>query len=431
MFTPQRLFGELASSPDVLAHEPFLERARLQRERDRDGAARLALGAYVVARLVDKLLPLEASHGERGEGFGWQLEAVRRHVNELPPDAPETAHLAGVVAAVPLEGKPTSALWMSLTAYAYFLEQEGRLAEALEMLTLAARAQGPETSVSDFTTYALTAGRLNRQMARWDAATLCYQAAEEAALKLGDQVRALRGRLGRGAVDRGLGNLPRAREIAESVVRDASGLDLPEVQAMGYADLGAVCGLQGLHLEALQAQYQAFRLTTDPQQRVRALGDVAYGLREIGALQAAHVAFGIVASSSASVLVRTNAQLELMDLESIFGNRVAFERWRAAAEEHRSRMSPSMTADYHYKLGNGFARFGLRAKAKEVLQSGLTVAETHKLHAWYFKTEQALKELSEAPEHLLVDQTASALSQEPAVRQMEVELREYAATAAF
>ena len=83
LYTPQRLFGEGGSSPDALTYEPFLERARLQREQDRDEPARLALGAYVVARLVDKLLLLEDS-SELLEGYHWQLEAVRRHSVSFP-----------------------------------------------------------------------------------------------------------------------------------------------------------------------------------------------------------------------------------------------------------------------------------------------------------------------------------------------------------
>ncbi len=185
MFTPQRLFGEVGSSPEILTHEPFLERARLQREQERDGSARLALGAYVVARLIDRLLLL-GNDPEAQDGYRWQLEAVRRHVDDLPSDAPEASHLAGVVAAVPEAGKPASGLWMSLTAYAYFLEHEGRLGEALEMLTLAARAQGVHTAPADFVGYALFAGRLNRLLARWDLANHCYQSAQEAATSLGD-----------------------------------------------------------------------------------------------------------------------------------------------------------------------------------------------------------------------------------------------------
>lgn len=430
MFTPKRLFGEVASSPEALSHEPFLERARVQREQDRDASARLALGGYVVARLVDKLL-LHGSDPELLEAFRWQLEAVRRHIDGLPDDSPETAHLAGVVAAVPEKGAAASGLWKSLTAYAYFLEHEGRLEEALELLVLAVRSQGPETPPADFAAYALFAGRLNRLLARWEAATSCYSAAEEAGEKIGDAVARLRGRLGQGAVDRGRGNLPMARAMAESVVREASELELGDVQAIAYGDLGAVYGLQGLRLEALEAQYQAFRFSHDLQQRMHALGDVAYGLREIGALEASSIAFTIVAHSSASVRVRANAELELMDLESTFGNRVAFERHRSSAQQYRNRMSPSMSVDYHYKLGTGLSRFGQRARAEDALTEALTVAETNRLNAWYFKVEQALEELRKHPEHQLVDQFASELSEAPAVRQMEVELREYAAASAL
>lgn len=428
LYTPQRLFGEAGSSPEVLTHEPFLERARLQREQDRDGPARLALGAYVVARLVDKLLVLE-DHAEPIEGFRWQREAVRRHVDELPPEAPETAHLAGVVAAVPPSGRPTSSLWMSLTAYAYFLEHEGRLEEALELLMLAARSQGSETPVKDFAAYALFAGRLNRQLARWDAATACYGAAEEAASNLGDPVSALRGRLGRGAVHRGQGNYPLAREMAEDVVREATELGLPDAQALAYADLGSIYTLQGLRLEALKAHYQAFQLSDDTLQRMRSLSDLAIDLREIEAYEAARLAFQIVADSDTSVLVRTNAILELMDLESSVGSRVSFERCRAAAEEFRVRMSPSMSVDYHYKVGMGLARFGQATRARAALKAGLGLAEHHKLNAWVFKIEQALEQLA-GPSEPPVYKQASELSEAPAVREMEMGLREYALSTA-
>jgi tetratricopeptide (TPR) repeat protein len=425
LFTPQRLFGEVGSSPEILTHEPFLERAKLQREQEREGPARLALGAYVVARLIDKLLTI-GDDSEALEGFRWQLEAVRRHISELPSDAPETAHLAGVVAAVPEKGALAPGLSMNLTAYAYFLEHEGRLEEALEMLTLSVRSHGPYTPPAEFVAYALFAGRVNRLLARWDVASSCYGAAEEGGMQIGDSVSMLRGRLGRGAVDRGRGNLPLARATAESVVREASELKLADVQAIAYGDLGAVYGLQGLRLEALEAQYQAFQFSHDAQQRMHALGDVGYGLREIGALEAARIAFTIVAHSSASLRVRANAHLELMDIEATFGNRVAFERYRSRTEEYRGRMSPSMSVDYYYKLGIGLARFGQLSRAQDALKAGLAVAETHRLNAWYFKVEQALEELRKHPEHEIAQQPASTLSEAPAVRQMEAELREYA-----
>jgi tetratricopeptide (TPR) repeat protein len=346
-------------------------------------------------------------------------------VSDLPADAPETAHLAGVVAAIPSDGPAGPSLWKGLAAYAYFLENDGRLEEALEILALAARAHGPETTLPDFVQYGLAAGRLNRQLARWDVAMACYDASEQAALQVGDLIAACRGRLGRGAVHRGQGNFPLARAAAEDVVRRAGELQLPDAQAMGYADLGVICSLQGQKMEALEAHYQAFRLSTDPLQQMRTLSDLAMGLTEIGAYEAARLAFQIVIDSQSKLLVRVNAILELMDLESAAGNRVAFERCRAKAEEYRSRMSPSMTVDYHYKLGSGFARFAQASRARASLTEALALAERHRLNAWYFKVEQTLASLAahkdEQPRRQLSD-----LSETPAVRRMELGLREYA-----
>lgn len=426
MYTPQRLFGELGSSSDVLSHEPFLERARLQREQERDGAARLALGAYVVARLINRLLSLETGVVDALDGFRWQLEAVRRHIADLPADVAETAHLSGIAAVVSSDGLIGPELWKALTAYAYYLEHEGQLEEGLEILNLAVRAQGLDTPAQDFAVYALFAARLNRQLARWDSATTCYAAGEEAARACGDEVSALRGRLGQGAVQRGRGNLPLAREIAEVVVRDSAALCLQDVQALAYADLGVVLGLQGHRLEALQAHYEAFRLTNDPQQRVRTLGDLALGLHEIGAYDAARIAFQIVADSSVSLLVRANARLELMDLESSSGNRIAFEHCRGSVEAYYSRMSPSMLVDYHYKLGLGLARFGQTGRASDSLQAGLLLAEKHHLNAWYFKIEEALSNLHTHTQQETAVPPYAELSTAPAVRQMETGLREYA-----
>jgi tetratricopeptide (TPR) repeat protein len=426
--TPQRLFGEAWSPPNTLSYEPFLERARLQREQDCDASARLALGGYVMARLVDKLLVLE-NDAESLEGFRWQLEAVRRHVGELPGDSPETAHLAGVVDAVPQQGPPTSSLWMSLSAYAYFLEHEGRLEEALELVKLAARSQGANTSRKEFAAYALFAGRLNRLLARWETASTCYSSAEEAAVTVGDHVYALRGRLGRSAVQRGIGNLPLARELVESVVRDASSQNLPDVQAMAYADLGAVCELQGLRLEELQAYYNAFRLASDPSLRMRILGNLGIGLCRIEAYDAARLAFQIVIDSDAKHLDRANAALELMDLESSLGNRVAFERCRSAVSEVRDRLPPSAATDFQFKLGTGLARFGQSGRAREALEQALGLAEAHRLNAWYFRIEKALQQLSLLQTDELQHKEAGELSHPPVVEEVILGLRKYAAAA--
>ncbi|HUR93993.1 MAG TPA: hypothetical protein VMY76_05390 [Gemmatimonadales bacterium] len=325
--------------------------------------------------------------------------------------------------------QPLASLRLSLMAYAYFLEHEGRLEEGLEVLALAVRTHGTDVPVLDFASSALFAGRLNRLLARWNDASSCYLSAESAADRAGDRVLALRARLGRGAVLRGQGNLPLARATVEVVIEAARAAELRDVQAIALMDLGAICALEGRQVEAIQANYEAFQLTEDALQRMRVLGDLGVGLKELGATDGARVAFEIVVGARTSFLVRTNAVLELMELESAAGNRMAFERRRAEAEQVKDRMPPSMLADLHYKAGVGLARFGQSGRARQCLTTGMELAETHRLNAWYFRFETILANLRgcEAPEPELA--TLPEVGASPAVQAVAVGLREYAAAA--
>ena len=423
LFTPQQLFGEVESSADVLNHAPFLERARDEHERERELSARLALGAYLVSRLVDRLLVRDQADGA-AEGVLWQLDAVRRHLHELPPDSPESAHLHGITDAIPVGSQSLASLRLSLMAYAYFLEHEGRLEEAIEILELAVRTHGTEVPAGDFAASALFAGRLNRLLARWPAATACYSAAESAATTGADTVLMLRARLGRGAVLRGQGNHPLARQIAQEVAAGAARAGHREVEAMAYADLGVVLMNEGRQVEAIQAIYQSFLLSDDLLLRTRALGDLGVALLGVGAIEAARTAFDIVLRSKSSFGVRLNAVLELMDIESATGNRMAFERRRAEGEAARGRMPPSMLADFYYKAGVGLARFGQISRARDLLLAGQDHAENYRLNAWYFRFEHTLANLtgceSRAPDPIL----AEAETQPQAIQEVAIGLRD-------
>jgi tetratricopeptide (TPR) repeat protein len=311
-------------------------------------------------------------------------------------------------------------------AYAYFLEHEGRLEEAIEVLALGVRTHGSAVPAGDFAASALFAGRLNRLLARWTAATACYSAAESAAETATDMVLVLRARLGRGAVLRGQGNLPLARQIAEDVAGSASRAGHREVEAMAYADLGVVLMSEGRPVEAIQAIYQSFLLSDDLLQRTRALGDLGVALLGVGAMEAARTAFDIVLRSKTSFAVRLNAVLELMDIESASGNRMAFERRRSEGEAARLRMPPSMLADFYFKAGVGLARFGQTARARDLLLAGQEHSENYRLNAWYFRFEHIVANLAECairePDPILAaDQEHPA-----AIREVAIGLRDFA-----
>jgi tetratricopeptide (TPR) repeat protein len=277
-----------------------------------------------------------------------------------------------------------------------------------------------------FTACALVAGRLNRLLARWGAATTCYEAAERAARAHDDAVSALRSRLGRAGVARGRGNLPAARAIAESVQQEAGTRQLPEVEAMAYADIAAALSQLGSPVEALGADYRAFRLTQDPAQRIRALGNIGIDLIQLGAHEAARTAFTLVVRSNAKALVRVNALLELMGLESTLGNQTGFERQRRAADELRDLMPPTMEVDFLFKTASGLARFGQRGQARGLLTQALAIAERRSLHAWYFRIEQALREHEQCTEQLPREAATTSLGESPVVREVAAGLQEYA-----
>jgi hypothetical protein len=179
----------------------------------------------------------------------------------------------------------------------------------------------------------------------------------------------------------------------------------------------------------IQANYEAFQLTDDALQQMRVLGDIGLGLKEIGATEVARLAFEIVVSARTSFLVRTNAILELMELESSVGDRIAFERRRGEAERVRDRMPPSMTVDLHYKAGIGLARFGQFSRARQLLTMGLELAEAHRLNAWYFRLEKVLGNLEACEASEPARPAPQELSTSPAVQAVAIGLREYAAAA--
>lgn len=393
LYSTERLFGDVTDREDLEQHLPFLDRARAERARTQEEGARIALSGYLVARLVQRLLE-GGDSPQQSDALRWQITSVRRHLDALPPDVPEVAHLNSLVdAATVEEGDLRASLRLGLTAYSHFLEIEGRYAEALDVLRLAAVTWNGQVTANDFLPFALLAGRLHRLLSRWRAANAAYRAAADAAQMLGDRASELRAQLGRANVMRGEGNLPGALSATQAILTESESRGYTELMGLAYLDLGAVLERMGRGAEALRAQFRAFQVSSDPVQRMRVLGDVGVTLLEIGALEAARAVLSIVAHRPSSFVVQMNACIELMAVASASGDRVGFERSRHLVRELEQRLTPAMAVDYRFKAGVGLARFGAQARGEALLREALELAESHGLHQWVFRLEDALAHL--------------------------------------
>lgn len=415
-------------STDHLDFAAFLNRARADRERGLDVPARIALAGYLVARLVDRRLSITDSTDDT-EGFRWQLESTRKFLVELPAEETEVAHTRGIVDSVSSEPEHRDAiLRMALVAYAYYLEHEGRFEEALDILRLGGRTYRNTIPPVDAATMALFVARLNRMLARWEPANVSYNLAEQAGLETRDVGTVMLARIGKANVLRGQGNLPTSREILEQVVAETGSPELGDVHGRALSDLAVVFDKEGRQDEAIKTRYRSLLSLRDEVQRTRVLGDLGMSLREVGAYDSARLCFDMVLTSDASFVIKTNVCLEIMEMESAVGNRIAFERHRQEVRTVEDRMPPSMAIDYRYKVGIGFARFGKDGRARAVLREALGLAEEHRLNEWYFRVDRVLRNLEVCHEE---QQSAEAFDMTPAVVEVSAGLREFAAAGVY
>ena len=396
---PHVLFDSYRRPAEVPGHRSFLRRARQQRERQCEIGSQLALAAFLVASLVDRMLRATGDDDDT-EGYRWQLRSTRHFVDELPGSHAERAHLVALIDAMDQAVPPPqrAVVRMSLVAYAYFLNQEARLEDALDMLELAARTHDGGCPAEEYASIAMFVGRVNRKLAHFPAAERAYREAQLTAEALGDQRTVLFSQLGMANLHRSTGDLARSQDLVEDVLARCDSPKLADVRSAAYSDLSAVFERQGRRIEAVATEYQAFMIAVDDTSRWRTLANLGASLVGIGEYAAARYALEVVAARSDVFDSRTNAVIELLGLASAVQDELGFRRNLREAEGRVEAMPPSMAVDFHYQAGVGMARFGHLSRAREFLVTAMELAEAHRLNTWYFKVERVMRGLAACPE---------------------------------
>lgn len=393
MFTVQQLERAFMNRPAGLRHAALLARADEQLA-GADGSQRGALGAYLVARLMDRMVGLTGAPCEE-QGFRWQSDHTAMYVASLPQDDADAAHLTRIVEAT--RAAPAERLEVArqaLSAYADHLERAGRFDQALDVERLVGLTWRQGIPARDFASLALTIGRLNRHLGRAEPAGAAYDAAMAAAGQAGDEAASLRARLGQAAAWRLEGDVAAAEREVCAVIELADGDPaLKSLGGLALAELGAIHAVRGRPVPAVRALLEAVPHFTDVEDRLRTLGELGWILVLLGEREAADAAFRLVELRSANAVIRGRATLGLMELASRADDRVGFQRWRLALLDGFGALPPLMQVEFRYREGAGLARFGRSARARAAWRDAGVLARMHEFPGWASRISNALEQL--------------------------------------
>ncbi len=407
-------------------HEPFLERAA---DKESHEIGSTGLGAFLTMRLADQFAA-DRDDVSR-DAVRYQITATRKFLDDLYPRTPEVTSLREIVrvAGVAVDVRDNRLLFPPLMAFAFWLEQELRLEEALDVLGTALHlsdGRSGEEEVAGF----LQKARVLRLSGRYDDARTAYQRGGKIAASIGDKHSVLLSQIGRGIVMQKLGNLPESERILCEVISAAQSVNDRDAEGRACQDVAATLFFAGRLAQAANYAFRAYELLEQPLQRLRALSDTGVFLKELGHYSEASTAFSVVLGSNPPPEIRARTAAEMVDLSALTADRIGFERWRRDLAEQYDQLPPDDQVDVDIKVGTGLIEFGMQGQADKHLRRALSIAEECKMGERIFKLEELLRTVREpsVPEREKADSRAVQRSVEPQLQSTLESLSAMAAT---
>jgi tetratricopeptide (TPR) repeat protein len=372
-------------------HEPFLERAA---DKDSHDTGSNGLAAFLTMRLVDQFAADREDVSR--EAVRYQIAATRKFLEDLYPRNPEVTSLREIVrvAGAAIDVRDRRLLFSPLMAFAFWLEQELRLEEALDVLDSALNLSDGRSAEEEVAGL-LQKARVLRLSGKFDDARAAYQKGGKIAANVGDKHSVLLSQIGRGVVLQKLGNLPESERILCDVISAAQRVEDRDAEGRACQDLAATLYFAGRMAQAANYAFRAYELLEQPLQRLRALSDTGVFLKELGHYSEASKAFAVVLGSNPPLDVRARTVAEMIDLSAVTADRIGFERWRRDLAEQYDRLPPDDKVDLDIKVGSGLLEFGMRGQAEKHVRRALSVAEECKMGERIFKLEELLQNMLE------------------------------------
>ena len=386
-------------------HQPFLERAGNAQDT---ASGQHCLGAFLTVRLVDQFAAPHKNFST--EATAYQISATAEFLQDLRPQTSEVKNLREIVhlADAALKKDDPRLLFSPLLAFAYSLEDDLRLDEALDVLDTTLHLSDGRDGDHEVATL-LQKARVLRLSGYFDRATEAYSLAGDIAGRSGDFHSERLSRVGRAIVMQKTGDLAKSEKVLRQIWSDCVAAGDVVAEAHCCQDLAMALHLMKRTQDAVPILFRASRLYEAPLARARALSDTGVILKELGYHEAAEHAFSLVLSANLPLVIRVRTALEMIELSALTVDRLSFERWRQAVANETEPLPPDEQVDFQFKVGAGLARFGLQDKAEKHLGHALELAERYRLGERLFRIEAALEQLREHRASLSADTAPPAM----------------------
>jgi tetratricopeptide (TPR) repeat protein len=360
----------------------FFREASTEREGTTEYQTLLA-GALVL-RLLDKWR--SRIEGDRDLKFH-EFVAVKRAVEAIP-DSPVRRILGDLVHTISAFTDGSSdARVPKLIAYAQLLEQDARYESAADVyLTAIELTQGDRELLP---LCYRQAGACLRRLGSIERAAELYREGLSVALENGDQFWSLKLRISMALLEHHKGDLPEAERQLDAIIADADATGSPAAAGAKH-ERGQVAYARNQDALAAEFYYAAMKAYVDPEQKLRAMHDLASVLVDLGHLDDARTALSAIYNAAgAHAETGHSAALNLMRIAVLAGEQVRFDRLRRELADKR--LAGHQRAHYHVFVGQGYLKFGEPARAREEFAQALIVAESHRLYKVLVEAEELLK----------------------------------------
>lgn len=372
-----------------LNHLPFFD--ALARAEEGSADWRLTSAGLVTLRLFDAWL-IEGPSVVAADA--WGLRAVRESIDAIDAGSPAKAILTSLVDA--MEGAPLVRIVLvapRLLAYGRSLQLDGRFELAADVHRTVLAHAHPVEEADIVIAVSIQLGVCLRATADWDEAAASYTRAACVAAMTGDMMSLLRARIAEANMAMDRGNFPKAQEVLDETIADATANGLLDVRARALHARAVVAIHRHEPELAVQLAYDALRDQADAAERDRILSDIGVAFFDLGMRSAARDAYLILAATAQAQYSRWVAMINLIECAAADGREPVFEQYR---RELSSEALPSTLAvHYYYYVGEGYRLFGKQEQARSALTRSLTLASQHGMNEMIIRAEQSLQQIPE------------------------------------